>query len=65
VAARAAAVRRGEAGAGQREAGKAAGKASKGTWHSSERRGGGGCAANGRRSGGGASGRETEKEEWR
>jgi hypothetical protein len=62
VAARAAAARRGEAGAGQREAWKAAGKAQESTWHSSERRGGGGCMAHGRRSGSGASGRETEEE---
>jgi hypothetical protein len=39
VAARAAAARCGEAGAGQREVGKAAGKAQEGTWHISERRG--------------------------
>jgi hypothetical protein len=45
VVARAAAARRGEAGVGQREAGKAAGKAQKGTWHEERRRGGGRCAA--------------------
>jgi hypothetical protein len=49
VVARAAAARRGEAGKGQREAGKAVGKAQKGTWHGLERRGGGPCAAHGRR----------------
>jgi hypothetical protein len=47
VAARAAAERCGEAGKGQREAGKAAGKALEGTWHGLERRGGGRCAAHG------------------
>jgi hypothetical protein len=49
VAARAAAARCGEAGKGQREAGKAAGKAQEGTWHGLERCGGGQCAAHGRR----------------
>jgi hypothetical protein len=49
VAARAVAARRGEAGKGQREAGKAAGKAQEGTWHDLERRGGGRCAAHGPR----------------
>jgi hypothetical protein len=49
VAALATAARREEAGAGQREAEKAAGKAWEGTWHSSERRGGVGCTAHGRR----------------
>jgi hypothetical protein len=52
VVARAAAARRGEAGAGQREAGKAASKAQEGTWHGLERRGGGRCTAHGRRCGG-------------
>jgi hypothetical protein len=41
VAARAAAARCGEAGKGQREAGKVAGKAHEGTWHGLERCGGG------------------------
>jgi hypothetical protein len=40
-AARAAAARRGEAGKGQREAGKAACKAQEGTWHGLEQREGG------------------------
>jgi hypothetical protein len=47
VAAWAAAARCGEAGKGQREARKAAGKAQEGTWHGLERRGGGRCAAHG------------------
>jgi hypothetical protein len=64
VAAQAAAARRGEAGVGQREAGKAAGKAQEGTWHNSKRHGGGGCVAHGRRSGGGASA-EKQRRGWR
>jgi hypothetical protein len=47
VVARAATARRGEAGASQREAGKAAGKAQEGMWHGLERRGDGRCAAHG------------------
>jgi hypothetical protein len=62
VAARAAAARRGEAGKGQREAGKAAGKAQEGTWHGLERRGGGRCAAYGRRGRRRVRRRETEEE---
>jgi hypothetical protein len=54
VVAREAAERCGEAGKGQREAGKAAGKAQEGTWHGLERCGGGRCVAHGRRSGGGS-----------
>jgi hypothetical protein len=43
VAARAAEARCGEVGKGQREAGKAAGKAQEGTWHGLERRGAAGA----------------------
>jgi hypothetical protein len=49
VVARAAVARRGEAAKGQREAGKAVGKAQEGTWHGLEQRGGGRCVAHGRR----------------
>jgi hypothetical protein len=65
VVARAAVVRRGEAGAGQREAGKAAGKTQEGTWHDLERREGGRCAAHGRRGRRGVGQRKQRAEGWR
>jgi hypothetical protein len=65
VAARAAAARCGEAGKGQREVRKAAGKAQEGTWHGLERRGGGRCAAHGRRGQRGVRQRKQRTEGWR
>jgi hypothetical protein len=65
MAARAAAARHGEAGKGQREAGKATGKALEGTWHSLERREGGPCVAHGRRGWRGVGQRKQRAEGWR
>jgi hypothetical protein len=61
VAAWAAAARRGEAGAGQREAG----KAQEGTWHGLERRGGGWCTVHGWRGRRGVGQRKQRAEGWR
>jgi hypothetical protein len=65
VAARAAAAQRGEAGAGQREAGRAAGKAQEGTWCEERWSGGGGCTAHSWRGRRGRRREETEEEDWR
>jgi hypothetical protein len=65
VAARAAVAQRGEAGKGQREAGKVASKAQEGTWHGLERRGGSQCAAHGRRGQRGIGQRKQRAEGWR
>jgi hypothetical protein len=65
VAARAAAAQRGEAGKGQREAGKAAGKAQEGTLHGLERREGGRCMAHGHRVWRGVGQRKQSAEGWR
>jgi hypothetical protein len=61
VAARAAAVQRGESRSGPARDWEGGDEAGEGTWTGAERRWGGGGAAHGQQSGGGASGREAEE----